>query len=163
MLSCQCSTTAYQTLGYRFYSACLTIEHTLLLWMHGTCRETGQGRVRQAVMVTAIRTCRRTRRMKAEGAQHAAVQHELDAANERFKEFERRDVQLREDLKHLKAKRRKLAERLQRDGAKRAVRWPRRCLPRCGSTCLRCLMHPSWQRRCTELIVTAGSMLAPVA
>ena len=61
-------------------------------------------------------------RVKAESTQHAAVQRELDAATERFKEFERRDVRLREDLKHLKAKRRKLAERLQRDAAKHTVR-----------------------------------------
>ena len=61
-------------------------------------------------------------RVKAESTQHAAVQRELDAANERFKEFERRDVKLREDLKHLKAKRKKLMERLQRDAAKHTVR-----------------------------------------
>lgn len=61
-------------------------------------------------------------RVKAEGTQHAAVQRELDAATERFKEFERRDVRLREDLKHLKAKHRKLMERLQRDAAKHMVR-----------------------------------------
>ena len=50
------------------------------------------------------------------------MQRELDAANERFKEFERRDVKLREDLKHLKARRKKLAERALREGAKQTVR-----------------------------------------
>ena len=63
-------------------------------------------------------------RVKAEAKQHAAVQRELDAATERFKEFERRDVKLREDLKHLKARRKKLAERSQKDGAKQTVREP---------------------------------------
>ena len=61
-------------------------------------------------------------RVKAEAKQHAAVQRELDAANERFKEFERRDVKLREDLKHLKARRKKLAERALKEGAKQTVR-----------------------------------------
>ncbi len=116
----------------------------MLSWMHGACREARQGSVCQTVTVTTIHMHRRdARRMKAEGEQHAAVQRELDAANERFKEFERRDVQLREDLKHLKAKRRKLAERLQREGAKRTVCWLRRCLQRRGSTWLRGLLTPA--------------------
>ena len=68
-------------------------------------------------------------RVKAEAKQHAAVQRELDAANERFKEFERRDVKLREDLKHLKARRKKLVERAQKEGAKQTVREPASMTP----------------------------------
>lgn len=76
------------------------------------------------------------RRVKAEAKQHAAVQRELDAANERFKEFERRDVKLREDLKHLKARRQKLAERAQKEGAKQTVRESTSMLsPNCVRVC----------------------------
>ena len=46
------------------------------------------------------------------------MQKELDAANERFKEYERKDVKLREDIKHLTAKHKKLTDKLAKDTAK---------------------------------------------
>ena len=50
------------------------------------------------------------------------MQRELDAANERFKEYERKDVKLREDIKHLSAKQKKLTDKLAKDTAKAEVR-----------------------------------------
>ena len=47
---------------------------------------------------------------------------QLEAASERFKEYERRDVRLREDVRHLGAKARKLADRMARDAAKAQAR-----------------------------------------
>ena len=46
------------------------------------------------------------------------MQRELDAANERFKEYERKDVKLREDIKHLASKHKKLTDKLAKDTAK---------------------------------------------
>ena len=49
------------------------------------------------------------------------MQKELDAANERFKEYERKDVKLREDIKHLSAKQKKLTDKLAKDTVKAEV------------------------------------------
>lgn len=57
-----------------------------------------------------------------ESKEHKTMQKELDAANERFKEYERKDVKLREDIKHLSAKHRKLTEKLAKDTVKAEVR-----------------------------------------
>ena len=46
---------------------------------------------------------------------------ELERANEEFKEFERKDIKYREDLKHLKAKLKKLQDRLAKDSARMQV------------------------------------------
>lgn len=64
-------------------------------------------------------------RFQAEKEGHSAVQKELDAANERFKEYERKDVKLREDVKHLTAKAKKLRDKLAKDAAKAQARIPR--------------------------------------
>lgn len=55
-------------------------------------------------------------------ADHGAVAKELERANEEFKEFERKDIKYREDLKHLKAKLKKLQEKLSKDSAKMQVK-----------------------------------------
>ena len=52
---------------------------------------------------------------------HGGVAKELERANEEFKEFERKDIKYREDLKHLKAKLKKLQEKLAKDSAKMQV------------------------------------------
>lgn len=54
-------------------------------------------------------------------ADHGTVAKELERANEEFKEFERKDIKYREDLKHLKAKLKKLQEKLSKDSAKMQV------------------------------------------
>ena len=54
-------------------------------------------------------------------ADYGAVAKELERANEEFKEFERKDIKYREDLKHLKAKLKKLQEKLSKDSAKMQV------------------------------------------
>lgn len=54
-------------------------------------------------------------------AGHGAVAKELERANEEFKEFERKDIKYREDLKHLKAKLKKLQDKLSKDSAKMQV------------------------------------------
>ncbi len=58
------------------------------------------------------------------------MQKELDAANERFKEYERKDVKLREDIKHLQAKQKKLADKRSKDSAKAQARavHPQKCV-----------------------------------
>ncbi len=60
-------------------------------------------------------------RYEAERKEHGKIQKELDAANERFKEYERKDVKLREDIKHLQAKQKKLADKHAKDAAKAQV------------------------------------------
>ena len=57
-------------------------------------------------------------RFQKESKEHKAIQRELDAANERFKEYERKDVKLREDIKHLCTKHKKLTDKLAKDTAK---------------------------------------------
>ena len=57
------------------------------------------------------------------GAKRARVAEELEAASEEFRAFERQDIKFREDLKHLKAKVKKLQEKLARDEAKLQVGW----------------------------------------
>ena len=54
-------------------------------------------------------------------ADHGSVAKELERANEEFKEFERKDIKYREDLKHVKAKLKKLQEKLGKDSAKMQV------------------------------------------
>ena len=54
-------------------------------------------------------------------ADHGSVAKELERANEEFKEFERKDIKYREDLKHVKAKLKKLQEKLTKDSAKMQV------------------------------------------
>ena len=49
---------------------------------------------------------------------------QLEAAQERFKEYERKDVKLREDMRHLSARAQKLADKLARDAAKAQVGGP---------------------------------------
>ena len=61
-------------------------------------------------------------RFQKESKEHKAMQKELDAANERFKEYERKDVKLREDIKHLSAKHRKMTEKLAKDTVKAEAR-----------------------------------------
>ena len=57
-------------------------------------------------------------RSAAEASEHARVAGELAASTKRFAEYERRDIQLREGLKHIAAKRRKFATKLKADAAK---------------------------------------------
>jgi structural maintenance of chromosome 4 len=52
------------------------------------------------------------------------VAAQLEAAQERFKEYERKDVKLREDVRHLSARAQKLAAKLARDAAKAQVGHP---------------------------------------
>ena len=54
-------------------------------------------------------------------ADHGSVAKELERANEEFKEFERKDIKYREDLKHLKAKLKKLQDKLAKDSARMQV------------------------------------------
>ena len=54
-------------------------------------------------------------------ADHGSVAKELERANEEFKEFERKDIKYREDVKHLKAKLKKLQDKLVKDTAKMQV------------------------------------------
>ena len=54
-------------------------------------------------------------------ADHGSVAKELERANEEFKEFERKDIKYREDVKHLKAKLKKLQDKLAKDTAKMQV------------------------------------------
>lgn len=44
------------------------------------------------------------------------IEKELDSAKEQFAEFERKDVKLREDLKHLKEKLKKLDQKAKKVG-----------------------------------------------
>lgn len=60
-------------------------------------------------------------RFQKKSKEHKAIQKELDAANERFKEYERKDVKLHEDIKHLTAKQEKLAVKIAKDSAKAEV------------------------------------------
>jgi structural maintenance of chromosome 4 len=60
-------------------------------------------------------------RFQKESKEHKAIQKELDTANERFKEYERKDVKLREDIKHLTARQKKLADKIAKDSAKAQV------------------------------------------
>lgn len=64
------------------------------------------------------------RRFAVQKKEHGRIQKELDAANERFKEYERKDVKLREDIKHLQAKHKKLRDKLAKDSAKAQARSP---------------------------------------
>ena len=54
-------------------------------------------------------------------ADHGSVAKELERANEEFKEFERKDIKYREDVKHLKAKLKKLQDKLTKDTTKMQV------------------------------------------
>ena len=61
-------------------------------------------------------------RFQKESKEHKAIQKELDAANERFKEYERKDVKLREDIKHLSTKQKRLLDKLAKDTTKAEVK-----------------------------------------
>ena len=54
-------------------------------------------------------------------ADHGSVAKELEKADKEFKEFERKDIKYREDLKHTKTKLKKLQEKLTKDLAKMEV------------------------------------------
>ncbi|KAI3438320.1 hypothetical protein D9Q98_000754 [Chlorella vulgaris] len=54
----------------------------------------------------------------AVNGEHSAIAAELEKAHANFREFERKDIKYREDLKHLKAKLKKAEEKLGKDGAK---------------------------------------------
>eukprot|EP00884_Botryococcus_braunii_P019465 jgi/Botrbrau1/6201/Bobra.0344s0041.1 len=58
------------------------------------------------------------KRFEAESVEHTRIQTELERAHEDFKSFERKDIKLREDIKHLKTKGKKLKDKLQKDAAK---------------------------------------------
>ncbi|KAL0027544.1 hypothetical protein WJX77_009918 [Trebouxia sp. C0004] len=58
------------------------------------------------------------KKFKDMSADHGSVAKELERANEEFKEFERKDIKYREDLKHLKAKLKRLQDRLAKDSAR---------------------------------------------
>ena len=45
----------------------------------------------------------------------------MDKAEEAFKEFERKDIKLREDMKHLKTKLKKLTDKIAKDATKLQV------------------------------------------
>ena len=62
-------------------------------------------------------------RYNLEAKQQAEIQSQLDKAEESFKEFERKDIKLREDMKHLKAKLKKLSDKLTKDQAKAKVKF----------------------------------------
>ena len=55
---------------------------------------------------------------------HAGIQSELEKTNESFKSFERKDIKLKEDTKHLKAKLKKLGDKIAKDSAKAEVGIP---------------------------------------
>lgn len=91
------------------------------------------------------------RRFEGEKKEHGKIQRELDAANERFKEYERKDVKLREDIKHLQAKQKKLADKRTKDSAKAQA-----CILATAVTlnsCICPLVLPSpgmWHSHCTD-------------
>ena len=74
---------------------------------------------RQALTVMKVMVC--PYRFKDMSADHGSVAKELERANEEFKEFERKDIKYREDLKHVKAKLKKLQDKLTKDSAKMEV------------------------------------------
>lgn len=69
------------------------------------------------VIIVIVCLCR----FKDMSADHGSVSKELERANEEFKEFERKDIKYREDLKHVKAKLKKLQDKLTKDSAKMEV------------------------------------------
>ncbi len=71
------------------------------------------------------------------------MQRELDAANERFKEYERKDVKLREDIKHLAAKHKKLTDKLAKDTAKAEASSTARYLHHCFLSIMLSLLWPA--------------------
>ena len=52
---------------------------------------------------------------KVRKKQQGAIQAELESVNKDFSEFERKDIKLREDLKHLKQKQKKVEEKLRKE------------------------------------------------
>ena len=60
-------------------------------------------------------------RFNTTSKENGEIQAALDAANEEFRGFERRDIKLREDAKHLRARAKKLADKLSKDMAKAEV------------------------------------------
>lgn len=61
-------------------------------------------------------------RFKADSKVHAGIQAELEKTTESFKSFERKDIKLKEDTKHLKAKLKKLGDKVTKDTSKAEVR-----------------------------------------
>lgn len=57
---------------------------------------------------------------RAAAAEHETLSGVLEAATKDFREYERKDIKMREDIKHAKGKAKKLDEKLAADGAKRA-------------------------------------------
>ena len=55
------------------------------------------------------------------GRVQAGIQGQLEQADSAFKEIERKDIKVREDVKHLKAKLKKLGDKLGKDTAKAEV------------------------------------------
>ena len=51
----------------------------------------------------------------------ADIQSELDKSDEAMKGFERKDIKLREDMKHLKGKLKKLSDKIGKDAKKAEV------------------------------------------
>ena len=52
--------------------------------------------------------------------EHGAIQKELEAASSEFKEFERKDIKYREDIKHMKTKLKKLEDKSNKDASRLA-------------------------------------------
>ncbi len=60
-------------------------------------------------------------RFKADSNVHGKILSELETSEEAMKGFERKDIKLREDLKHLKGKLKKLTEKIGKDAKKAEV------------------------------------------
>lgn len=60
-------------------------------------------------------------RYKADSKVHANIQSELDKSDEAMKGFERKDIKLREDMKHSKGKLKKLTDKIAKDAKKAEV------------------------------------------
>jgi hypothetical protein len=60
-------------------------------------------------------------RYKADSKVQAGIQSQLDKSDASFKEIERKDIKVREDIKHLKGKLKKLCDKLAKDTVKAEV------------------------------------------
>lgn len=60
-------------------------------------------------------------RYKADSKVHSDIQSELDKSDESMKGFECKDIKLREDMKHLKGKLKKLTDKIGKDAKKSEV------------------------------------------
>lgn len=127
---------------------------------------------RHALTVITVMVC--SCRFKDMSADHGSVAKELERANEEFKEFERKDIKYREDLKHVKAKLKKLQEKLNKDTTKMEVglllkqlnrlQWT----PRSKTTFpirynrLQCICYLCWHGRWQLLLATPWNASANV-